>query len=822
MRKALVIVGIVLVVLILGAVALVSLVDVNQFRGRIEAELRKQTGRSVTLGPMGLRLLPLSIRVDDFSIGESPAFPTGRQFASAKELSVRVDLLPLLRKEIRVDSIRLAQPAVELVRNAAGKWNFSDLGGGAAKSGTGGSGGSGTGGSGTGLTLGELAVEDGTVAVSDLGNAKSRSVYDHIDATLRDFAPGKPFEITASVRLPGSAKGSVTVNAKGGPLGSDHPLTGRISIEQASLAEFQQFLSRGARGKVDGVLSGTTDFESLNSVAKAHGALDFTKLRVSGADLGYPVRVDYALDDNLDSGLLKVSSLTVRVGQVPIAMSGELNTKASTINAAVNINRAGLAEVLAAARAVGTEGVSGTGILSLNLRVQGPLEHTDQLNYSGGGSLQNASVKLPSLTKPVAISSANLKFDKNRATLDNLVCTLGGSTLRGNLTARNFSAPEVGFGLNVDKLDLAELQQITSPGSGNQPSSHAGGSGTSGAPIDAKGTVQIGAILYNGLTLKNVRADCKFNRNVLTLAPLTADLFGGKQSGSITLDMRSQPAALAVNAKLDGVDANQLLSATTSMKNRLYGLLAAQTDSTMKLAPGADMARTLNGTLKLDMTKGKLVGVNVLNELSSVGKFLGYSPRSEPETNILALGGDLKITNGVANTDNLTLRLNEGTVAAAGAVNLADESLNLRVTAVLDHATSQKAGGTNIGGFMSTALANNKGELVIPATVTGTFAHPRFLPDASRIAEMKLKNLLPTTTNPGSLTSGILGAVTGQKGGAQSLLDSLTGKPTAPASGGANPAPGAKPANGDNGVGGLLDALGSLGKKKDDKKPPAK
>ncbi len=68
---------------------------------------------------------------------------------------------------------------------------------------------------------------------------------------------------------------------------------------------------------------------------------------------------------------------------------------------------------------------------------------------------------------------------------------------------------------------------------------------------------------------------------------------------------------------------------------------------------------------------------------------------------------------------------------------------------------------------MNTALANNKGELVIPVIVTGTFTRPVFAPDVQKIAQMKMQHLLPSTSNPGALTSGILGSLLGGQGGAQ-------------------------------------------------------
>jgi hypothetical protein len=65
---------------------------------------------------------------------------------------------------------------------------------------------------------------------------------------------------------------------------------------------------------------------------------------------------------------------------------------------------------------------------------------------------------------------------------------------------------------------------------------------------------------------------------------------------------------------------------------------------------------------------------------------------------------------------------------------------------------------------MTTALANNQGELVIPAIVTGTFQNPKVVPDVQKMAQMKLKGLIPNGDNPLGAASSILGGLTGQKG----------------------------------------------------------
>src|SRR5689334_8226773 len=106
----------------------------------------------------------------------------------------------------------------------------------------------------------------------------------------------------------------------------------------------------------------------------------------------------------------------------------------------------------------------------------------------------------------------------------------------------------------------------------------------------------------------------------------------------------------------------------------------------------------------------------------------------------------------------------------------------MRLNAVLNKDLSQKVGGTGIGGYLNTALANRNGELVIPVIVTGNVNKPLIAPDVQKLAQMKLNNLLPTAANPGALNSGIAGILGGkggqapQSGGLQGILGALGGQ----------------------------------------------
>jgi AsmA protein len=301
------------------------------------------------------------------------------------------------------------------------------------------------------------------------------------------------------------------------------------------------------------------------------------------------------------------------------------------------------------------------------------------------------------------------------------------------------------------------------------------------------GTLAVGTIKAQDFVLTNVKAKCQLNRGVIQLSPLTAGVFGGQENGSLTADMRPTTPQCAVKAKLAGVDANALLSAVSSVKNTLYGSLAADSDMRFALASSADLARTLNGTLAFNLANGQLKNVNILGEISKVGKFLNSAAlqSSGSGTALKKFSGTLNIVNGVASTNNLTAVLDAGSLAASGALNLVNQDVNMHMTATLGSSTSQSVGGSKVGGFLTTALANNKGELVLPVLVTGNMAHPIFAPDVQAMAKMKASGILGSVLGQkgaGGVLGGILGGAKGKSGSQQqsnpvnSILDQFKKK----------------------------------------------
>src|SRR5271165_2794885 len=132
MRKlAIVAVAIVVIVIVL-ILALPHLIDINQYRGQVQSQLQQRLNRPVQLGAMSLGVFPLRVEVNDVIIGDDPSFGSKVPFAQVGQLNVSIALLPLLAKNIQVDSLELKQAKIEIIRNAQGIWNFSTAGSSAA------------------------------------------------------------------------------------------------------------------------------------------------------------------------------------------------------------------------------------------------------------------------------------------------------------------------------------------------------------------------------------------------------------------------------------------------------------------------------------------------------------------------------------------------------------------------------------------------------------------------------------------------------------------------------------------------------------------
>ncbi len=705
MRKLGVAILVVMVVVVVGLAIFAATFNVNQYHGTIQAELEKRLNRKVTLGDMHLGIFPPRFRVQDPAIADDPSFSADQPFVKAQELAVSVKLLPLLHKQVEISSLDLERPSVNLIKNSAGAWNFASLG----------------------HPSGNTATSEGPA------NEPASAPNEKSTANKKSSSP--------KTEKPAAAQES----------GSQNPSSETSSSEQVSLGELTIR---------DGKISVLDQKQSKTPIFYDH--IDVTLKDYSPTT---PFTIDAAV--HMSGAGSQEVRLQGKGG--PIV---EADPATTPFHGTLTLNQVGIADLTKFLNAPAVNGTDGT--LSGKMKIN---SESGKLTAEGETDVQNAKVRGMELGYPI-VTQYDLTDDLagDILTIRGLTLKLGNTPLRISGTVNSKATPAVlDVALKAENISLAEAAKLAAS-SGVALSQGTNVAGNLTADVQARGPADKpalnGAVSASNVQMsgKDIAQPVQIPSIHLNLTPsqIQSDPFKVTSGGTamdaqivlrnyaspqptVNATLRAPnaqfPAVLAM-AKAYGVTALDKVNGTGTLNLDMHAA------GPIKSVTTAEIMRALNGTLKLGLDNVKYSGANVSQELSKIAGFLrsNVGQSTQGVTEISKVTGDIDVKNGIADTKNLQATLDIGNVGVAGTANLVDNTLNLRVTAVLSQSTSQKVGGNSVGGYMQTALANNQGELVVPALVTGTFSNPKFSPDVQQIAQMKLKGLIPGFDNPSAVT----------------------------------------------------------------------
>jgi AsmA protein len=496
MKTILKVIGIVIAVVLVLAIVVPLLINVNSFRPQIESRLTEGLGRPVKVGNLSLSLLSGGVGADDLSIADDPKF-SNTPFIKAKSLKVGVEMIPLIfSKQLNVTEIVIDQPEIVLLRNQAGVWNFSSLGSQtepkskpAEKSSAPGN-----------FSVGKLELSDGKISFGSIPAKRKPIVYDKVDITLRNVSPTTAFPVTASVGLPGG--GNVKLDGTLGPLNaadvSLSPLKAKLAINKLDLS--QSAMVDPALG-----ITGSADFDgsvtSDGRTAKTNGTLKATSLKLvpKGGPSGRPIQVQYTLEHNLVTQSGRLTQGDVAMGKALAKLTGTYESRGETTFVRTKLVGEGMPvdELVAVLPAVGVILPSGSqlkgGTLSLDLDSVGPL---DKLVTTGAVKMSNSQLagfnlgskmsaiaalagkqtgndtSIQNLSSDVRVAPEGTKLDK----ISLIVPSLG--TVAGAGTVSPGGALDFNMAANLSGGAVGGLTQLAG----------LGGTGSSGIPFRIQGT----------------------------------------------------------------------------------------------------------------------------------------------------------------------------------------------------------------------------------------------------------------------------------------------------------------------------------------------
>jgi AsmA protein len=371
-------IAIVVAVFIVVILVLPFLIPVNQFRSTVEEKLSASFGRKVQVGGLSLSLLSGALSAENLSIADDPKF-SASPFLTAKSFKVGIEMVPLIfSRSLRVTALAIEKPEVTLLRDAAGRWNYSSLGGSSAKSPSSGK----SSGAASDFQVHRIALKDGRISIGKAGSSK-RTTYDNVNLSAEEVSLTKPFRVNLSVGLPG-----------GGSLKTSKALVGPLNQQDASLTPFDakiildgfDLASSGVLDSSAG-LAGVMDLDatltSENGEAATKGSMKFSKflLVAGGTPSNVPVTVNFSTNSNLHANTGVLQPSTVKVGNATAQISGTYESRGA--DTVVNLKFNGqdmpardLQAFLAALAINLPKGASlETGTLNADLHVTGPTNH---------------------------------------------------------------------------------------------------------------------------------------------------------------------------------------------------------------------------------------------------------------------------------------------------------------------------------------------------------------------------------------------------------------------------------------------------------------
>jgi len=591
-----------LVVLII-VVALVAplFFDPNDYKDEIAEQVKARTGRDLSIvGDMSFSVLPwLGVSTGEIRLGNAPGFGEA-PFATFDSADVRVKLMPLFSREVQMDTIHVRGLELNLARDASGNSNWDDLAaaGQPAPDATSGAApaadGSPARGALAAFALGGVNIEDAQISYTDAVTGERISLT-QVDLRTGEVALGEPVNASVSLRF-AHPQGSGRASASA--LLNYDLANGRYGAQGLEFEGEVDAAALGA-GTASARLSGDLVYDDTARVLsgrKLAMALNAPPPPGSGIASAIALEADGDVDLRLAENAITSPALRVRVPGLAIADMTISAQLASAVAGTIDTLRFALEGMRAEAQISGGRfGETALplfvgGDVKLDLPAQSVQIDALQLEVAdmkAGGELQLAGftgtpaisgklaapafaldallarlgVTLPDTRDPKALASAafsaGFASDGKQLSLEPLQLELDGATLDGS--ARVASSGALAFDLAVDRLDV---DRYLPPAAKAAPPSAAGAIPVETIRgLDIDGRLRVGALRYAGLGLSKVTLGIKAKDSQLRLAPLQAELYGGRYDGDIRIDARGELPVMQLDEKLAKVDAAALLKA---------------------------------------------------------------------------------------------------------------------------------------------------------------------------------------------------------------------------------------------------------------------
>lgn len=745
-------VGLVLLAIVAAVVIIPLVFDPNDYRDEIGALVKKHTGRELVIaGKIDLSVFPwLGMRLGDVALSNAEGFGP-EPFARIGMADVRVKLLPLLRKEVEMETLALHGLELHLGRDEQGRGNWEDL-----------------------LANAPVDVEEGkkpttatarpadpltALAALSLGGIElrdARLVWDDRQAGIRQSVEQLNLAVGAvDLHRPFPVRLDFAVHSSEPDLQGTIQLASQLAVHLQE-EKYQLDISRLVADLQGGTLPGGKLRGELSARLQADLAAQTAQvedLQIDAAGVRLQGRADA-------SKILDMADVQGRLGlavQEPARLLDALQldglppqaVKGSEIRSDFALSLKGqslrldnllvkLADLVVAGRLQGEKIIDAPQLKG----------HFEVAEFVPRSLLEKLEIELPEMADPSTLTKAalvmDISADRQQAAVSNLQLDFDESRLSGTISVKNFERPVIRYDLELDGIDADRYL----PPSAEEPATPvtpaaAAGAGAAQLPpetlaqlreLDVQGTVRVGKLKAMNLASSDLHATLNAAKGVLRVHPVGARLYEGSYEGDLRLDVRGDEPLIGMNEKLSGVQAGPLLKDFMG-KDYITGKASLSARLDARGLDPMDVRNSLNGDVAFSFNDGAVNGFNLAQMIRNAQAVFQKDapPRDEVQsTDFSAITGTASIVDGLVNNPDLKAESPLFRIEGNGTASLGTEELDYRLrTSIVG--TLEGQGGRGLDDLRG---------MTIPVHIKGTFGKPKFSVELAALLNEKNRQKL--------------------------------------------------------------------------------
>lgn len=602
------------------AVALPLFFDPNDYKPQLTQLVKEQTGRDLKVpGEIELSVFPwLGVKLGKVELSNARSF--GKQaFAKVDKVDVRVELLPLLKKQISIGRVELSGLKLDLQRNKQGKTNWDDLikqdktaqpqqkktAPGDDKA----------------LAIASLAV--GGVSINNASASwKDQQANQHIqiqDLDLNSGAikTGEPVKFELATRFSSSApdiKGTVKLHTTA-LFNQDRKI---LTLNNTAL-NTQLTGSSLPGNKLDAELGNN---KTIFNQAKQSLEIEGLTLAAFGAKFYADIKA---------SGLAKAPRYQINLASDEFSMKQVAQQLAIELPATADNNA--LTRVQLSSKLVGD--TNNVTLKPLTLRL-------DDSNLDGYLQIKN-------FAKPAI---------RYQLTLD-------------GINADRYLPPvtENKQGKSIAPASAASSQALQLPTDLLRS-------------LDVKGDIKVNQLQISNTHSEQLQLGTKAKDGVIHLYPIKAKMYKGNYSGDIKMDVRGNTPYLSMNEQLSNINIGPLVKDLLD-KDIVEGTANLKAKLTARGTTPENIRKSLNGTSSFQFKDGFVKGVDIYYYKKRLEALKTKAPapkkNKDAKSEFADLKGTINIKNGIARNTDLTAAMPLARIIGKGTVNLVKETIDYTI-----------------------------------------------------------------------------------------------------------------------------------------------